>query len=172
MTTGGGEMRRQFAGLLRPLWVLVGLLVAYFAFPAEWTDQYPLTFALSLLGTVGSLALVGTIMVKELSYVRQGLAGRGARALSILLVFLVVGSSLAFFLVDQARPREVIGLETRIDALYFTLSTMTTVGFGDVHAEGQIARTMVCVLIVFNVVVVASLIRFFAVPSRPGPDSP
>ena len=38
---------------------------------------------------------------------------------------------------------------------------MTTVGYGDVHAEGQLARALVCVLIVFNVVVVASLIRLY-----------
>jgi voltage-gated potassium channel len=36
---------------------------------------------------------------------------------------------------------------------------MTTVGYGDVHAEGQVARALVCAVIVFNVVVVASLVR-------------
>ena len=38
---------------------------------------------------------------------------------------------------------------------------MTTVGYGDIHAEGQLARALVCVLLVFNVVVVASLIRLY-----------
>ena len=38
---------------------------------------------------------------------------------------------------------------------------MSTVGYGDVHAEGQVARVLVCVLIVFNVVVVASLVRIY-----------
>jgi hypothetical protein len=56
-------------------------------------------------------------------------------------------------------PRQMAGLSTRTDALYFTLSTMTTIGYGDVHAEGQVARALVCGLIVFNVVVVASLLR-------------
>ena len=36
---------------------------------------------------------------------------------------------------------------------------MATVGYGDVHAEGQLARALVCALIVFSVVVVASLVR-------------
>jgi hypothetical protein len=39
---------------------------------------------------------------------------------------------------------------------------MSTVGFGDVHAEGQVARALVCCLIVFNVVVIASLVRLVA----------
>ena len=38
---------------------------------------------------------------------------------------------------------------------------MSTVGYGDVHAEGQVARALVCVLIIFNVVVVASLVRAY-----------
>ena len=38
---------------------------------------------------------------------------------------------------------------------------MSTVGYGDVHAEGQVARALVCILIVFNVVVVASLARIY-----------
>ena len=38
---------------------------------------------------------------------------------------------------------------------------MTTVGFGDIHAEGPARQSLVCVLLVFNVVVVASLIRLY-----------
>ena len=118
---------------------------------------------------MGALALVGTIMVRELGYVRQGVPGRGIRVLSMLVVLLVMASSLTFFLLNQASPDEITGLETRTDALYFTLSTMTTVGYGDIHAEGQLARGMVCVLLVFNVVVVASLVRNY---TRGGPKGP
>ena len=48
---------------------------------------------------------------------------------------------------------EFVSLETKTDALYFALTTLATVGFGDVHAEGQIARTLVIIQMVFNVVV-------------------
>jgi voltage-gated potassium channel len=117
--------------------------------------------ALSILGTVGGVALVGTMMARELGSLRRGDPGRGFRALSMLLILLVIAASLTFFLLNQVSPEQVTGLQTRTDALYFTLSAMTTVGFGDVHAEGQIARALVGVLLVFNVVVVASLIRLY-----------
>ena len=84
----------------------------------------------------------------------------------MLLVLLVMAASLTFFLLDQVQPGQVEDLDTRTDALYFTLSTMATVGYGDVHAEGQLARALVCALIVFNVVVVAALARA-RLPSRP-----
>jgi voltage-gated potassium channel len=143
----------------RPFWTFGGLLVAYYAFPLKWRADSVVADGLSLLVTVGALALVGAVMVKELGSVRRGLPGRSVRVLAMLLILLVMAASLTFFLLDQIRPDEVVGLDTRTDALYFTLSTMTTVGYGDVHAEGQIARALVCVMIVFNVVVVASLVR-------------
>jgi voltage-gated potassium channel len=145
----------------RPVWTLVGLLVAYYAFPVEWVGASPVIVALSILGTVGGVALVGTMMARELGSLRRGDPGRGFRGLSMLLILLVMAASLTFFLLNQASPEQVTGLQTRTDALYFTLSAMTTVGFGDVHAEGQIARALVGVLLVFNVVVVASLIRLY-----------
>ena len=49
---------------------------------------------------------------------------------------------------------------------------MATVGYGDVHAEGQVARALVCVLIVFNVVVVASLVRLYTTGRDRGKDAP
>jgi len=157
---------RPVAGWSRPIWTLFGLLIAYYTFPVEWTGSSPVVVFLSLLVTVGGLAVVGTMMVRELGNVRSGTAGRGERVLSMLLILLVMAASLTFYLLNQIRPDEIVNLETRTDALYFTLSTMTTVGYGDVHAEGQLARALICVLIVFNVVVVAALVRAY---TRRGP---
>ena len=154
-------MKAPSTSWARPFWTFVGLLIAYYAFPVKWTGNSPGVVALSILGTVGGVALVGSMMVRELGHVRRGEHGRGARVLAMMLILLVMAASLTFFLLNQISPDEITGLETRTDALYFTLSTMATVGYGDVHAEGQVARALVCVLIVFNVVVVASLVRAY-----------
>ena len=84
-----------------------------------------------------------------------------ARMSGLLTVVYVVVMffALTYYLLERADPEQFSGLETRTDALYFTLSTMATVGYGDVHAEGQLARGLASALIVFNVVVVASLAR-------------
>ncbi|MFJ2756146.1 potassium channel family protein [Nocardioides sp. NPDC087217] len=155
----------------RPILTFGGLLVAYYAFPLKWTADSAVAVGASLLVTVGALALVGAVMIKELGSVRRGAPGRSTRVLAMLLILLVMAASLTFFLLDQVRPDELVGLKTRTDALYFTLSTMTTVGYGDVHAEGQVARALVCVMIVFNIVVVASLVRAqTSSPTRPRTD--
>ncbi|NPC97846.1 two pore domain potassium channel family protein [Nocardioides sp. zg-DK7169] len=98
-------------------------------------------------------------MVLELRRVRAGSEARTAGVLTVMVVVLVAAFSLAFYLLELLAPRQFEGLSTRTDALYFTLSTMATVGYGDVHALGQVARGMVCGLIVFSVAVVATLVR-------------
>ena len=50
------------------------------------------------------------------------------------------------------------GLETKTDALYFTLVTLATVGYGDIWPSGQTARVVAMVQIVFNLVVIASVV--------------
>lgn len=150
--TRGGSAARW-----RPAGAFAGLLLAYFAFPDEWDTSVGIVASLVL--TAVGLGVPGRLMVLELRRLRAGSEGRTTGVLTMLLVLLVMSFSLAIYFVDLLSPGEFTGLSTRLDALYFTLSTMTTVGFGDVHAEGQVARGLVSGLIVFNVVVVASLVR-------------
>ncbi len=149
----------------RPLVTLCGLLLAYFAFPVGW-DASNVDLAVGLTLTLVGLMVLGRTMVVEVHHLRVGAPGRETEVLALMLALLVVASSLTFYLVELLSPGQFSGIATRADALYFTLSTMTTVGYGDVHAEGQLARVLVCGLIVFNVVVVAALVRAH---TRPGP---
>jgi voltage-gated potassium channel len=142
----------------RPIWTLVGLLVAYYAFPVRLDGHLGivvLNFALTLAG----LVVIGWTMVAELGHLRRGESGRSAPALAMLIVLLVMAFSLTFFLLELASPGQFEDLHTRTDALYFTLATMATVGYGDIHAKGQAARALVTAVIAFDVVVVASLLR-------------
>jgi len=147
--------RRSWA---RPIWTLVGLLLAYYAFPVRLDDHLGvvvLNFVLTLVG----LVVIGWTMVAELGHLRRGEKGRSAPALAMLIVLLVMAFSLTFYLLELASPGQFEELHTRTDALYFTLATMATVGYGDIHATGQVARALVAAVIAFDVVVVASLLR-------------
>ena len=142
----------------RPAWTLMGVLVAYYAFPVNLDDHLGIVLISSALTFVG-LVLIGWAMVVELGHVRRGEQGRSAQQLAMLLVLLVMAFSLTFFVLELVSPGQFEDLHTRTDALYFTLATMATVGYGDVHAEGQVARALVAAVIAFDIVVVASLVR-------------
>jgi len=76
--------------------------------------------------------------------------------LVLAVALITVAFATAFHALETRNPGQVVGLETKVDALYFTLSTMLTVGYGDLHAEGQVARVLVVVQMVFDVVLVAA----------------
>ena len=63
-------------------------------------------------------------------------------ALVLLLSLVVFAFALAFDLMEQRSiPRRSTVCTPGSTSLYFTVVTMATVGYGDVHAEGQGART-------------------------------
>ncbi|WP_275745431.1 potassium channel family protein [Nocardioides sp. YIM 152315] len=80
---------------------------------------------------------------------------RRVDGLALALVVAVLAFALAFYRLAIDQPDQLPGLETRLDGIYFTMSTLLTIGYGDVHAAGQVARGLVLVQMVFNVVVLA-----------------
>jgi voltage-gated potassium channel len=80
-------------------------------------------------------------------------AGENARIRG--LVLLLALTVLFFSWSDEsvaALPGQFAGVATKTDSLYFNISTLATVGFGDAHPVGQLARAAVTVQIVFNLV--------------------
>ena len=67
--------------------------------------------------------------------------------------------ALADLIVATAAPDEFVDLRTKTDALYFAMATLTTIGYGDIHAEGQVARGLVILQMLFNAIVLATAVR-------------
>ena len=44
--------------------------------------------------------------------------------------------SFTYYLLAVNDPDQIVDLHTRLDAIYFSASTVATVGFGDIHASG------------------------------------
>ncbi len=137
---------------------VLGLLVAYFCVPVG-TDSTPVEVAVQIVGVLVGIGVLGWVLGLEVVHAAEGSETRTVPALVLLLALVVFAFSLAFYLMERVNPASFDGLHTRVDALYFTLVTMATVGYGDVHAEGQGARMLVIGLIIFDVVIVASLVR-------------
>ena len=78
-----------------------------------------------------------------------------------LLAMLIVGFAAVYYAMDR-NAGQFSGLETRVDAIYFTVTTLSTVGFGDITATGQGSRVVVTVQIVLNVAFLGVVVRAFA----------
>jgi hypothetical protein len=136
-----------------------GLIVlAYFYLPLtreEVVHSEATTVVIMLVAVVGMAFLVLLEVRNQIDYGED----RRIDRLVVAVVVVLVGFSLIFYLLNRAQPGQVAGLDTRLDALYFTLSTLSTIGYGDVHAAGQLARGLVVLQIVFNLVILTTAAR-------------
>jgi voltage-gated potassium channel len=153
--------------------VVLGLLtVGYYLLPlrAPWGD------AVSAGRLAGSLlawaALVVLLRVESRrSRVRQEPQYHRVQQLLTALYVLVLGFAVLYIVTATVAPEQFAGLANRTDALYFSVTIMGTVGFGDVHAAGTAARLMVTVQMLFNLIYLGTALRVLSAGiSRPEPD--
>jgi voltage-gated potassium channel len=138
----------------RPGVVLLTILVLYYAVPI---GQEGGRVVAGLTVTAVGVVLLAWAIVGQVRRQFDGRKNETPGTLVTLLGLVVIVFASSYYLLERSQPGELDGLQTRTDSLYFTLSTLATVGFGDVHAEGQIARVVVSVQLVFDVVFVATL---------------
>jgi len=115
-----------------------------------------------ILFSCGIVVLGLLIVLAVLRLLRSGEEAR-IRGLVLLLTVTVLFFSYADESVAKL-PDQFVSLSTKTDALYFNVSTLATVGFGDVHPVGQLGRAAVTLQIVFNLIFLgtaASLISGF-----------
>jgi voltage-gated potassium channel len=67
--------------------------------------------------------------------------------------------ALADLVVTTTVPGQFIDLRAKTDALYFALTTLITIGYGDIHAQGQLARGLLIGQMLFNAIVLATAFR-------------
>jgi voltage-gated potassium channel len=77
----------------------------------------------------------------------------------LLLVYGVVVFFSLTYLGLASRPNEFVGLQNRVDALYFTMTTLSTVGYGDIHPVGQASRIAVTGQLFFDLLVLGVAAR-------------
>ena len=127
--------------------LIVAAVAVYYQIPvpgqmreASWVIMF--TLGVVVLGLLILVAVRGLLT-----------AGENARLRGIVLLLTL--TVLFFSWADQslaALPGQFTELHDKTDALYFNISTLATVGFGDVHPVGQLARGAVTLQIVFNLV--------------------
>jgi voltage-gated potassium channel len=151
-----GRFDRDSAELLaRSLLTPVVALCLYFWTPLD-SPNWLLSAGLGVLATV----LVVPYAVWKVGRIRQSLhpLGEALAVLSVLVSFVVVGFAAGYYSMS-VRSDQFPDIHTRLDALYFTVVTLGTVGYGDITPTGQGARALVTFQIVVNLSLIATLIR-------------
>ena len=84
----------------------------------------------------------------------------------MIIIAVMVLETVALFAVTYLEisqlPGEIVGMRTVLDAVYFTMTTLMTIGFGDIAAEGQLARGAVLTQMLFTILVLSSSVRLLS----------
>ena len=147
----GRGFRRVFVTLLRALGSTVALVAIYYLLPL---DRSSIGVTVGMLA-FGLLALVGLVAFQVRSIRRAkypALRAVGALATSVpLFLLLFAGTYFVMAGVSEADFSEPL---TRTDALYFTVTVFSTVGFGDITATTQGARLVVTGQMIAGIVII------------------
>jgi len=127
----------------------VALLALWFVIPLGGVG--PDNPALSWLAFVAALAGLAVVLLREIRRELLGLPGKPGLVIILLICTTLVVFATAYLGLSH-NPGELNGISTKIDALYFTVITMSTVGYGDIVPVGQAARIVVMLQILYTLV--------------------
>lgn len=130
----------------------------------------PLRGRLWWVGTlIGVLALVLIVPVAARRLRRVLQADRplaeAFAALVLLLSLLTTGFASVYFAMNHDGS-QIEGLDTRVDGLYFTVTTLSTVGYGDLVPLTQAARVVATFQMLFDLIFIALAVRVFTTAAR------
>ncbi|MFE7560204.1 potassium channel family protein [Kitasatospora sp. NPDC057500] len=129
------------------------LMAGYFTVPLRTLGSDRPVLSWVLFGVVLTV-LTGLLLARIVDSIRGTGRHPGAWLAFLICLSLTVFAATYYVLAD--RPGEFEGLVTRLDALYFTVVTMATIGYGDITPAGQGPRLVVLLQIAYNFVFLAA----------------
>jgi hypothetical protein len=156
---GAAERRRLIAvALLRSLATAVVLVALYYLLPLDRIPSIPLGWLLAI-GLVVLLAVSSWQVRSIISAKHPAVRAIGALATTAPLFLLLFAAT--YFLMAKTSPASFSDHLTRTDALYFTVTTFSTVGFGDITAVSESARLVVTAQMILDLLLLGLGIRVF-----------
>jgi voltage-gated potassium channel len=151
------KRRRLIAGaVVRVVLIAAVLVVLYYVLPLDrpWDSDTAVRLLIGLL-VVAAVVAWGVKIITGSRY--PGM--RAAEALALILpVFLLLFAS-TYFVLERNSAANFTQPLTRTDALYFTVTVFTTVGFGDISAKSETARVVLIVQMLADLALLGTGIR-------------
>ena len=127
---------------VRAVLSMVGLLGAYFLAPLN--RDFTASSVFTLVGALVLLVVFVTWQARAI--VRSPAPGlRTVEALVTSALLFVIAFSASYLLLSNGAPAGFSERLTHIDALYFTMTVFSSVGFGDIVPRSQAARVLTTV---------------------------
>jgi hypothetical protein len=150
---------------IRILAMTGGLLVLYALVPIPGTSGIGALVGMAI-GLIGFLGLIG-LQIRTIVRAEHPVL-RAFEVVAFAVPLLV--AVFAFTYLSLSRQEAVSFTEhlDRVGALYYTVSTLSTVGFGDIAARSDAARILVTVQMLFDLALIGVLVRLVILVTRAG----
>ncbi len=148
--------RLIFWAALRGVLIATVLVVLYYLLPLD--RRWDSDTAIRLL--IGLLVFAGAIVwgVKAIAGARYP-GVRAAEALALILPFFLLLFASTYFVMERNSSASFTEPMTRTDALYFTVTVFTTVGFGDISPKSETARIVLMIQMLADLALLGAGIR-------------
>ncbi|MFE0729777.1 potassium channel family protein [Streptomyces antibioticus] len=148
--------RAAVLAVARSAGTATGLVVAYYLLPM---DQ-PLAAGTTAGLVLGLLAVTALFLWQVRSIVRSPHPQlRAVESLAAVATLYVLLFATSYFLLENDTAGSFTEPLSRTDALYFTLTVFSTVGFGDITASSGTARVMTMIQMVGGILLAGVAIR-------------
>lgn len=105
------------------------------------------------------------MLVGDIRHIHVNPIGLRASVIGVMVLETLALFALTYLAIAQ-HPGQIAGMVTALDALYFTMTTLMTIGFGDIAAQGQLARGTVLIQMFFSVLVLSATVRLLSSLTR------
>lgn len=168
VAAGTAQPRPKRVGLqtfAHAMLLTAGLMLAYFSLPLD----RPFT-ARTLMVLVLGLALVAVLLGWQVRLIARSpnprLQALKAFAMTVPLFLLLFATT--YYLLERSTPGSFSQALSRSDALYFTMTVFSTVGFGDIVARSEVARDVVTGQMAANLLLLGAAARLVLDAVRAG----
>jgi hypothetical protein len=142
--------------------VLVLLTAGYYLLPMRRPWPEPVNVARTALTAAAAAGLVWAFRFQARRSRTQPDKYLRIQWLLSALYVLVLGYALAYSVLDRLDPAQFAGIADRTDALYFSVTVLGTVGFGDVHATATVSRILVTTQMLVNLIYIGTALRLLS----------
>lgn len=141
---------------LRPLLTTTALVLAYYLLPLD--NRLTSRTLAGLLAGLAALVFLFTLQIRSITRSPRPRL-RAVEALATTLPLFLLLYATTYYLLEDSEPESFTEPLTRTDALYFTLTVFSTVGFGDITPRTETARAITMTQMTGNLLLVGVAAR-------------